>query len=166
VSTPGENSAYPDGVVDVGIIVPTCFENPLKEHSTAFLADVLTQRKKAAIPVTAVIGAYHVATRYLRVPRMTAKNVFVGILRTSSPALYGHVSPQTAQDALDYASTYLIESWDGYLVSLARSLRSTVVFSLDEELRKVREITLVNPFPREDVERYHDYLEKGLRQQL
>ena len=163
MSTPGENSAYPDGVVDVGIIVPTCFENPLKEHSTAFLADVLNQRKKAAIPVTAIIGAYHVATRYLRVPRMTVKKTLGGILRTGSPALYGHVSSQTAQDALDYASTYGIEAWDGYLISLARSLRSTVVFSLDEELHKVREITLVNPFPREDVKRYHDFLEKGLR---
>jgi predicted nucleic acid-binding protein len=163
VTTPGESSAYPDGVVDVGILVPTCFENPLKEQSTTFIADVLTGKKRAAIPVTAIIGAYHVATRYLRAPRMTVKKVLGGILRTGSPALYGHVSPQTAWDALDYASTYLIESWDGYLISLARSLRSTVVFSLDEELHKVKEITLVNPFPREDVERYHDFLEKGLR---
>jgi len=163
VTTPGESSAYPDGVVDVGILVPTCFENPLKEHSTTFVTDVLTGKKRVAIPVTAIIGAYHVATRYLRAPRMTVKKVLGGILRTGSPALYGHVSPQTAWDALDYASTYLIESWDGYLISLARSLRSTVVFSLDEELHKVKEITLVNPFPREDVERYHDFLEKGLR---
>jgi predicted nucleic acid-binding protein len=163
VTTPGESSAYPDGVVDVGILVPTCFENPLKEHSTTFVADVLTGRKRVAIPVTAIIGAYHVATRYLRAPKMTVKKVLGGILRTGSPALYGHVSPQTAWDALDYASTYLIESWDGHLISLARSLRSTVVFSLDEELHKVKEITLVNPFPREDVERYHDFLEKGLR---
>jgi predicted nucleic acid-binding protein len=163
VTTPGESSAYPDGVVDVGILVPTCFENPLKEHSTTFVADVLTGRKRVAIPVTAIIGAYHVATRYLRAPKMTVKKVLGGILRTGSPALYGHVSPQTAWDALDYASTYLIESWDGHLISLARSLRSTVVFSLDEELHKVKEITLVSPFPREDVERYHDFLEKGLR---
>ena len=163
MTTPGKSSGYPDGVVDVGILVPTCFENPLKEHSTTFIADVLTGKKRAAIPVTAIIGAYHVATRYLRAPRMTVKKVLGGILRTGSSALYGHVSPQTAWDALDYASTYLIESWDGYLISLARSLRSTVVFSLDEELHKVKEITLVNPFPREDVERYHDFLEKGLR---
>ncbi len=45
----------------------------------------------------------------------------------------------------------------------SQRLRSTVVFSLDEELRKVREITRVNPFPREDVERYRDFLEEGLR---
>ena len=109
MSTPGENSAYTDGVVDVGILVPTCFDNPLKEHSTAFLADVLTQKKQATIPITTIIGAYHVATRYLRVPRMTVKKILGGILRTGSPALYPHVSPQVAQDALDYASTYGIE---------------------------------------------------------
>ncbi|MCW4048927.1 MAG: hypothetical protein NWE89_04240 [Candidatus Bathyarchaeota archaeon] len=163
MSTPGENSAYTDGVVDVGILVPTCFDNPLKEHSTAFLADVLTQKKQAAIPITAIIGAYHVATRYLRVPRMTVKKILGGILRTGSPALYPHVSPQVAQDALDYASTYSIESWDGYLISLARSLGSTVVFSLDKELQKVREITVVNPFPRKDVEQYHEFLKRNMR---
>ena len=163
MNTPGENSAYPNGVVDVGIVVPTCFDNPLKEHSTAFLADVLTQKKQAAIPITAVIGAYHIATRYLRVPRMTVKKILGGILRTGSPALYRHVSPQIAQDALDYASTYNIESWDGYLISLARSLGSTVVFSLDEELQKVREITVVNPFPQKDVERYHEFLKNNMK---
>jgi hypothetical protein len=36
------------------------------------------------------------------------------------------------------------------------------VFSLDEELQRVKGITLVNPFLREDVERYHDFLEEGL----
>jgi predicted nucleic acid-binding protein len=163
VTTPGESLAYPDGVVDVGIIVPSCFENPLKEQSTVFLADVLSQSRRAAIPVTSVIGAYHIATRYLRVPRMTVKKVLWGILGTGSPALYGQVSPQTAKDALDYASIYGIESWDGYLISLARSLRSTVVFSLDEELKKVREITPVNPFPKQEVELYHEFLKEKLR---
>ena len=162
MSTPGKNSAYADGVVDVGIVVPTCFDNPLKEHGTAFLADVLTQKKKVAIPITAIIGAYHIATQYLRVPRMTVKKILGGILRTESPALYPHVSPQVARDALDYASTYSIESWDGYLISLARSLGSTVVFSLDEELQKVREITVVNPFPQKDVERYHEFLKNNM----
>ncbi|MBN2336411.1 hypothetical protein JXL21_12705 [Candidatus Bathyarchaeota archaeon] len=163
MNTRGENSAYPDGVVDVGVLVPTCFMNPLKEQSTAFIADVLTQSRQAAIPVTAVIGAYHIATRYLRVPRLTAKKVLGGILRTGSPSLYPHVSPQIAGDGLDYASAYGIESWDGYLVSLARSLGSRVVFSLDEELGKVREITVVNPFTRKDVEKYHAFLENSVK---
>jgi len=129
----------------------------------AFLSDALAQRRRVAIPVTVIMGAYHVATNYLRVPRMTVRKVLEGILRTGSPALHPHVTPPMARDALDYASTYGIESWDGYLISLARSLRSSVVFTLDEDLRRVREVTVVNPFPREDVERYHDFLEKELR---
>jgi len=51
----------------------------------------------------------------------------------------------------------------GYLISLARSLGSTVVFSLDKELSKVREITVVNPFPDEEVERYHEFLESKIK---
>jgi len=147
----------------VGVIVPSCFENPLKEHSVAFISDALTQRRRITIPVTAIIRAYHVATRYLRVPRMTVRKVLEGILSTGSPALYPLVSPYTARDALDYASTYGVESWDGYLISLARSLRTSVVFTLDEELRRVRKVTMVNPFPQEDVKRYHEFIENGLR---
>ena len=153
----------PEGVADVGVVVPSCFENPLKEHSVAFLSDALALRRRVAIPVTVIMGAYHVATNYLRVPRMTVRKVLEGILRTGSPALHPHVTPTMARDALDYASTYGVESWDGYLISIARSLRSSVVFTLDEDLRRVREVTVVNPFPREDVERYHDFLEKELR---
>ena len=156
--------ACPEGVVDVSIIIPSCFENPLKAHSIDLLADVLTQNKRAIIPVSALLGAYHIATRYIRVPRMTVKKIFEGILRSGSPALYPHIIPQTALDALDYASTYNIESWDGYLISLARGLGSTVVFSLDKELARVREITVVNPFPQDEVERYHKFLESKIDQ--
>lgn len=90
------------------------------------------------------------------------KKIFEGILRSGSPALYPHVNPQTALDALDYASTYNIESWDGYLISLARSLGSTVVYSLDKDLARVREITVVNPFPQNEVEQYHKFLESKI----
>lgn len=148
----------------MSVIIPSCFENPLKAHSIDLLADVLTQRKRAILPVSAILGAYHIATRYMRVPRVTVKKIFEGILRSGSPALYPHITPQTALDALDYASTYNIESWDGYLISLARSLGSTVVFSLDKELARVREITVVNPFPQNEVERYHKFLESKIDQ--
>ena len=68
-----------------------------------------------------------------------------------------------ALDALDYASTYNIEPWDGYLVSLAKSLGSTVVFSLDAELAKIREVIVVNPFPPDEVERYHEFMKNKMR---
>jgi len=156
------SSAVPEGVLDVSFLIHSYFDNPLKEHSISFLSEVLTQGKRAVLPVSAVLCAYHIATRYLRVPRLTVKKNLEGILRSGSPALYPQIIAQTALDALDYASTYNIESWDGYFVSLARSLGSTVVFSLDAELAKIREVIVVNPLPLDEVERYHEFMKNKM----
>ncbi|MBI3022157.1 MAG: hypothetical protein HYY68_00340 [Thaumarchaeota archaeon] len=85
------------------------------------------------------------------------------VLTSGSAALYPELSPTVAADALDYASTYGIESWDGYLISLARSLGRSIVYSLDEELAKVAEITVVNPFRKENVRKYHSFIEGRLK---
>ena len=45
-------------------------------------------------------------------------------------------------------------------MSLARRLET--VYSLDKELAKVKEVTVVNPFPEEIVEKYHKYMSKIL----
>ena len=44
--------------MDTGIVVPSCFENPLKDHSIAFLSEVLKQERRAVIPVPVILGAY------------------------------------------------------------------------------------------------------------
>ena len=165
MNTPEPSSASPEGALDVSIIVPACFENPLKEHSVDFLSRVLTQEKPAALPVSAILGAYHITTRYLGVPKTAAKRVLEGILRTESPSLHPGIPPRAALDALDYALAYNIESWDGYLISLTRSLGSTIVYSLDEKLSRVKEITVVNPFPGDAVRQYHSFLTDQLKPQ-
>jgi hypothetical protein len=66
---------YVEGVVDVSILVPCCFDKPLKEASSAFIADLLALRKRAVIPATSVLGAYHIATKYLCAPRLAVKKV-------------------------------------------------------------------------------------------
>jgi predicted nucleic acid-binding protein len=156
---------YPEGVLDVSILIPACFENPIKEHSIGFLSEVMLQKRRAALPIPAVIGAYHIATRYLRVPKIAVKKIMEGILRSGSPALYPYIAPEIAADGLDYATAYNIESWDGYLISLTRSLGSTIIYSLDKELSKVKEITIVNPFPQDKVKQYHEFIEKRLHKQ-
>ncbi|MBS7644126.1 PIN domain-containing protein [Candidatus Bathyarchaeota archaeon] len=156
--------AYPEGVLDVSILIPACFENPLKEYSIAFLSEVLTQKKRVALPVSAVLGTYHIATRYLRVPKIAVKKILEGILRSGSPALYPHITPQIALDGIDYAAAYDIESWDGYLIALTRSLGTTVIYSLDQELSKVKEIIVANPFPEDKVKQYHEFIDAKLRE--
>jgi predicted nucleic acid-binding protein len=150
--------AYVEGVLDVSIMVPCCFDNPLKELATNFVADVLTQKKRAVVPATSVIGAYHIATRYLRAPRLAVKKILEGMLRTRSPAIFTQVSPELAEDALNYSAVYGIESWDGYLVAVARMLGVKEIYSIDEELSKVREILVRSPFPKDKLEEYHRHL--------
>jgi len=158
-----ESLGYVEGLVDVSVVVPACFDNPLKEYSIKFLGEILALRRRAAIPVTAILGAYHIATRYLRAPRRAVKKVLVGMLETRSPALYPQVSPLLAAEALDIAATYNVESWDGYLIALAQSLRAKTIYTLDKELGKVREVIAVNPFPRQKTSEYHQYLQTLLK---
>lgn len=66
-------------------------------------------------------------------------------------------------NSLNYATTYNIESWDGYIVTLALSLGARVVYSMDKELSKVKEITVINPFPKDAIDKYHKYIKAKLR---
>jgi len=159
----GSSAYYPEGVVDVGVLVVSLFKNPLQEAAVNFLADVLLQRRRAAIPVTAVLGAFHVATRYLKLPALEVKRALGGMLETASPAFYPYVPPEYALDAIEYAAYYRLESWDGYLVKLAKSVGNSIIYTLDEELKKVEGVVVVNPFPQELVRQYHEHLRSKLR---
>ena len=134
----------------------------LLKHRIEFIEGALTRDRPAVIPVTALKGAYHILTRYLCVPKVDAKQSLSGILRSGSPSLYPYVAPDVAANALKYALAYGVESWDGYLVSLTRRLGSTLVYTLDKELARVREITVVNPFLGKAVKLYHEYLRDKL----
>lgn len=160
MNTLEESLAYPEGVADVGIIVVACFENPLKEHSIAFLSDALSKKKRVILPISAVIGAYHIATTYLKASKIQVKKVLESLLATKSPALYPQITTEIASNALEYATYYNIESWDGYLISLAKSLGTSTLYSLDNQLSKIKEINVINPFPEEAVKKYHAFLKK------
>ncbi|MBS7248368.1 MAG: type II toxin-antitoxin system VapC family toxin [Candidatus Jordarchaeales archaeon] len=159
------NSVYNEGIVDVGILVVAIFENPLKEQAVKFLSDVLRQKKRAAIPLTTVLGAYHIATRYLKLKRINVKHVLDKLLTTRSPALYPNITPELASRALDLATYYNIESWDGYIVALAKNIGNSIIYSLDKELEKTREVTVINPFPEHLTKQYHNFVKKLLKNQ-
>ncbi len=158
-----ENLVYSSGVVDVSIVVPVCFENPLRRYAVEFLSYTLMSEKQILVPITAILGAYHIATRYLKVSRKAVKTILTGILETHSPSLYPRIDIDTAVNALDVATIYNIESWDGYLVALAISLGLKTIYTLDKELKKIKEINVVNPFPKETVREYHKYIVEILK---
>jgi len=125
----GLSQARIEGVVDVSIIVLSHCENPAKQAALNFLEAVLIGKRRCVIPVTAFIGAYHILTRYLKVRRSEAAREIIKTLLLETDAFYPHVSRELAIEALATASDFNIEGWDGYLISLARMLRISSIYT-------------------------------------
>jgi len=155
--------ASPEGVLDVSVISVAHFDNPLRTFATEFLKDALSLNRRLIVPLSNFLGAYHILTRYLSVNRAIASKALRETLTVRSPAFYSDIPIDIVTDSLDYAATYDVESWDGYLVGLATSLNAKIIYTLDEKLRKVREITVVNPFPVDIVKEYHKWLDEKLK---
>jgi len=156
--------AWIEGVIDVGVVVIAHFENPARLHAFDFLKDVLLWKKRCLIPTSAIMGAYHVMTEYLGVDRDSACKALKKTLETRSPAFYGDLSVDMAIDALENALTYKIESWDGYLVYLAKNQKAPVIYSIDGKLaRRVKEVKVINPIPAEVFLEYNRWLNARLR---
>ena len=149
-----------DGVVDVGLIVVSHFENPIKPYALNFLRKVLRFEIRAIIPTTAFIGAYHILTNYLKAPRKTVGDLLKKTLSIKSKAIYEDVSRDAAIEAIDYAVIYRVESWDGYLIALAKKFGASIFYTLDNKLEKVEEITVINPIPWSEMEKYHEFIRK------
>jgi len=163
---------YHDGVVDVGIIVVSfivslylIFSNPLQKEATRFIADAILQIRKVAIPLTAIIGAYHIATKYLKPPRIEIKKILVKMLETRSRAFYSYLFIEQVIDGLEYAIYYRVESWDGYLIKLVKSIGNNVIYTIDEEFKKIRDIVAINPFPQDLYQQYQDFIRDRVRKE-
>ncbi|NOZ58039.1 MAG: PIN domain-containing protein [Euryarchaeota archaeon] len=147
----------------MSIVLVSLFENPLRGSAVDFLGDVLSGRVPAAVPTSAFLGAYHIATRYLKCPRDLIAAEVKETLSLASPAFVEDLSIEAVKEAVDAAMAYNIESWDGYLVALARSLNSPVIYSLDRDFKKIPDLSLVVPFSEEEVEEYHGWIERLLK---
>ncbi|MEM3078497.1 MAG: PIN domain-containing protein [Nitrososphaerales archaeon] len=156
-----------EGVMDTGLIVVAHFKNPAREGAFNFLKDALAWRKRILIPVSAILGAYHIMTEYLGINETLACKALTKTLETKSLAFYKDISVDSALDALTYALAYKIESWDGYIIHLAKVHGAPIVYSFDRELaRRVKEVTVLNPIPANVFEKYNKWMEERLSRQF
>ncbi|RLI28095.1 hypothetical protein DRO58_02875 [Candidatus Bathyarchaeota archaeon] len=148
-----------EGVIDTGVVVIAHFDNPARKAAFQFLKKVLAWERRCIIPVTAILGAYHIMTKYLGVEETAAFRALTRTLETRSPAFHEDISVDSAKDSLTYALSYKVESWDGYIIQLAKNLRAPIIYSVDRELaRKVKEIQVINPIPSSIFARYTSWL--------
>jgi len=152
-----------EGIVDTGLVVIAHFKNPAQEVAFDFLSSVLSWERRCLIPTSAFLGAYHIMTRYLGVEKVAAQMALSRSLMSQSPALHGEISPDLARGSLSYASGYDVESWDGYILSLAKVVRAPVIYTVDRELaRKVKDLVVHNPIPPEIFDQYNRWLREKL----
>ncbi|MBE8539380.1 PIN domain-containing protein [Geoglobus acetivorans] len=152
-----------EGVVDVGLIVVSHFENPAQDHALEFLKEVLLWKKRCLIPVTAFLGAYHILANYLRVERVSAYEALKKTLETKSPAFYADLDVEAVIESLTNAMGYRIESWDGYVVAIARAHSAPIIYTVDKKMKKrVKDLHVINPIPEDVFEKYNEWLRKNL----
>jgi len=102
-------------------------------------------------------------TEYLGVEEVSAYKALTRTLETRSPALHPDLSIDQTIDALTYANGYHVESWDGYIIALAKEVNAPLIYSIDENLStKLKEIHVINPIPREEYDSYNQWLRQRL----
>jgi hypothetical protein len=124
----------------------------------------LLWKRKCLIPVSTFLGAYHILTNYLRVERVSACEVLKKTLETKSPAFYSDINIDLAINALTNAMGYRIESWDGYVVAIARAHSAPIIYTIDGEMKKkVKDLHVVNPIPKDVFREYNEWLKENIR---
>jgi len=150
-------------LVDVGIIVLAHFRNPARKYVAQLLLDALTLKKRILVPVNTYLGAYVIMTRYLKLRSDRVAKALLKTLSVESPAFYGNLPKAVAEKAVATASELNVSSWDGYLIELAKELGINKIYTIDEELaRKVRDIEIENPIPRNVMKEYHQYIREKM----
>ncbi|WP_456329963.1 type II toxin-antitoxin system VapC family toxin [Archaeoglobus sp.] len=152
-----------EGVIDIGPVVLSHFENPAMDAALEFLSEVLKWNRKCIIPTSTILGAYHILTRYLRVEKVSAYEALTRTLKTHSPAFYENISVEYVLNSLTNALGYNIESWDGYIVSLAKKFRAAVYTTDLNLIRRVKDVPVVNPIPDEIFNEYNEWLKERLK---
>ena len=155
-----------EGIVDVGIVVIAHVTNPARDEAINFLKRVFVGEINAIIPTSAFLGGYHILTRYLKVPRLDAKQSLMATLKVNAPVFYEDIKIEHVMDSLEYAAVYNIESWDGYLISLAKDFDAHTIFTIDRDFRKIPGLLIINPISNNAMKAYHNWLSTQHKQKI
>ncbi|MEX2682650.1 MAG: hypothetical protein Q6373_013700 [Candidatus Sigynarchaeota archaeon] len=146
-------------MIDVGPVVIAHCNNPAKASAVAFLQKVLVGKVRALLPVTAFLGAYHILTRYLKVTRHDAVLALEKTLAVDSPAFYETITREEAKNALTISSINKLESWDGYVINIAREFDTRILYSIDKKLEK-DDFKVIIPIPEAELKLYHEWVKE------
>lgn len=152
-----------EGILDVGPLTIAHFSNPIQKDMIQFLSKILSNQLRIIIPYSCFLGAYHILTRYLKVSRFDSKAALMETLMLESPLFFPQIDHLHILTSLDLASIHNIESWDAYLISLAKGFGTRNIYTIDQKLQKVIDINVINPLSDEKMQEYHEWLTTKLQ---
>lgn len=145
----------------MGILVLSHCENPAKKEMLEFLTKVLKKKTIAIIPYSIFLGAYHILTRYLRTDQAQTAEKLITTAMIANDIFHPTIDSENIQYALENASKLHVESWDGYLLSIANYYQTNVIFSIDQRLGKF--CIIMNPVSEITMEKYYEWLNLQLK---
>jgi predicted nucleic acid-binding protein len=151
-----------EGIIDVGCIVVAHFDNPVQKEMIEFLEPVLEGKQSVGIPNSTFMGAFHILTSYLRVSPIDAKKSLMDTFRLESPCFIADIHKEVVTEALELATYYKVESWDGYMVALAKIYGTKIIYTIDKRMKKISEIVVKVPVEEEKMKGYHEWLREKL----
>lgn len=159
----GEKVGF-EAIVDVGPIALAIVENPAQAEVLDWLSRVLRGEIRCVIPTSTIMGAFIVATNYLRADPMDVASKLFKLVGVGDVLWFSDLSVERVKRSMEVARDYGIDSWDAYIITIMKDLGLGVVYTLDEgDFSKVAGIKVVNPVSRENFHKFQEWLRGNKR---
>ncbi len=151
-------------LLDVGVLVLAIEKNnPVR----AKYLDILTKSIRgdiiSYIPFNVILGAYHVLTKVFKVNGRGVRNKLFALMRCKKIKWITSISFDEVKRAIEYATIYNFESWDGFILTIMRDFDIPIIYTIDEDFLKVKDIEvrgLLNPKEKDALNNYIESLKK------
>lgn len=159
-----EKSERYDATIDVGIIAIALIENPAQNDALSVLEDALRERIKVLIPLSVILGAYHVLVEVYRSDEKEVTNRLLNLLKARKIMWYETIKKDRVDPILEMASEKHVESWDAYLISIMEDFGIKTIYTTDlKDFSKFPQFDSINPISEENWDKYTKWFEEKIK---
>ena len=124
-------------LIDVGILVLGLEKNnPLRQKYLEIIEKCVKGKIEAYIPYTVILGTYHVLTTRFKVDSSDALDILKTFMGSRKIKWISDMDHVVVLRSLETASKLRVESWDGYILALAKRYGIQIIYSIDTDLAK------------------------------
>ena len=148
-------------LIDVGVLV-LAFEknNPVRQKYLEIIEKCVKGEIEAYIPYTVILGTYHVLTTRFKVKPSDALDILKIFMESRKIRWIADIDHTVVLMSLEIASNLRIESWDGYILALAKKYKISIIYSIDADLAKEEGIEVRGLLSDDEEKMLDEYIRK------